>query len=1017
MLKNTRNDVQVKVTDAEVNVEEIKQNVKDWQTAVNNTITEAERLIQEKEDNPGCFKVLRPNCITRYKHSKKAFKLKQDIVLKQDEKFDSVSYPTIPLKKNFDKLRDDVLKLRNARGKVQRKVEEAKNNVEEIEEDVKKWLEDVDSIIVKADDLIKNQSSIGTDRKTRYQKSKAASELMEDKIDPLLQQEVKFDRVSYPTIPLEKNFDKLRDDVSKLKNARLKVQCKITEAKNNVEEITEDVNKWLEDVDSLIIKAEELIQNQSSIGTDCETRYRNSKAASELMVDNIVPLLQQEERFDKVSRPTIHKEIWLRSNEDYLAFESRNSTVKNVWDALQDEEIYMMGVFGMGGLGKTTLVQEIGRKADNEKLFDEIVFVEVTETPATKKIQTVIANKLGLKFKDAMEDESQRASKLYSRMEKRNILLIIDNIWGELDLKIVGIPSLADRGRNKILMTTRNVDVLEKMGSTKNLGMGILNEKEAWSLFKKMAGNVIQTLELNSLPKDVCKECGGLPIVICTIAKALRSRRQKSQWEDALRILRMPSPAKFTRLLEKEYSKIKLSYDYLEGDELKKTFIISSLMENNTSILDLLKNIVGLGILEGANLTIEQARNRLDSVVKELKDSCLLLDGRTEGRFSMRDVVRIVALTCAYTDHHVFTERNDIEKEWKDKDKLRKCKIISLVGNNIITQLWPEALDCPKLEFLRGSFFEIPKEFFTMTPKLKVLNLFRIQQLLPSSLAHLTNLQTLCLDGSSIRDVAIIEKLKELKVLSLQSTYIEELSTQIGQLTGLKILDLSNCWELKVIAPNVISKLSQLEELYIKGCGIQWKVEVLKEVKHLSQLTNLEIYIEDNKMMPRDFFSRELKRFNISIGYQQLGIYGFSRMFEFQYDSAISLEELRILKNVELLRLVKFSDDDNNLKPLFNEKVFFTNLMALELRNISSGRIWDNQFPTLLSSSYQNLTRFILESCGKIKYVFSSSIAKSLQTLKSLEIRDCEVLEEIVAEEEGAKVVNFAFPQVTNLWL
>ncbi|KAJ0078762.1 hypothetical protein Patl1_24436 [Pistacia atlantica] len=36
-------------------------------------------------------------------------------------------------------------------------------------------------------------------------------------------------------------------------------------------------------------------------------------------------------------------------------------------------------------------------------------------------------------------------------------------------------------------MTTRNVDMLEKMGSTKNIGMGILNEEEAWSLFKKMA--------------------------------------------------------------------------------------------------------------------------------------------------------------------------------------------------------------------------------------------------------------------------------------------------------------------------------------------------------------------------------------------------------------------------------------------------------------------------------------------------------------------------------------------------
>ncbi|KAJ0080308.1 hypothetical protein Patl1_24424 [Pistacia atlantica] len=458
MLKNTRNDVQVKVTDAKVNVEEIKQNVKDWQTSVNNTITEAERLIQEKEDNPGCFKVLRPNCITRYKHSKKAFKLKQDIVLKQDEKFDSVSYPTIPLKKNFDKLRDDVLKLRNARGKVQRKVEEAKNNVEEIEEDVKKWLEDVDSIIVKAEDLIKSQSSIGTDRETRCQKSKAASELMEDKIDPLLQQEVKFDRVSYPTIPLEKNFDKLRDDVSKLTNARRKVQRKVEEAKNNEEEIEEDVKKWLEDVDSIIVKADDLIKNQSSIGTDRKTRYQKSKAASELMEDKIDPLLQQEVKFDRVSYPTIPLE------KNFYKLRDDVSKLKNARMKVQ--------------------CKITGAKNNVEEITED-----VTETPDKKKIQTVIANKLGLKFEDAMEDESQRASKLYSRMEKRNILLIIDNIWGELDLKILGIPSLADRGRNKILMTTRNVDVLEKMGSTTNFRMGILNEEEAWRLFQKMAGN------------------------------------------------------------------------------------------------------------------------------------------------------------------------------------------------------------------------------------------------------------------------------------------------------------------------------------------------------------------------------------------------------------------------------------------------------------------------------------------------------------------------------------------------
>ncbi|KAJ0013441.1 hypothetical protein Pint_21804 [Pistacia integerrima] len=265
-LKDAKHRVECNVDAAERDMEEIKQSVKDWQTKVSNTITEAERLIGEKEENPRCFKGLLPNCITGYKHSKKAFKLKRDDVgplLQQEVKFDRVSYPAIPLEKNFDKLRDDVLKLKNARVNVQRNVEEAKNNEEEIKEDVKKWLEDVESIIVKAEELIRNQSSIGTDRNIRYQNSKAASELMVDDIGPLLQQEVKFDRVSYPAIPLEKNFDKLRDDVLKLKNARVEVQRKVEEAKNNVEEIEEAVKKWLEDVESIIVKADELIENQT----------------------------------------------------------------------------------------------------------------------------------------------------------------------------------------------------------------------------------------------------------------------------------------------------------------------------------------------------------------------------------------------------------------------------------------------------------------------------------------------------------------------------------------------------------------------------------------------------------------------------------------------------------------------------------------------------------------------------------------------------------------------------------
>ncbi|XP_044478011.1 probable disease resistance protein At4g27220 isoform X1 [Mangifera indica] len=392
------------------------------------------------------------------------------------------------------------------------------------------------------------------------------------------------------------------------------------------------------------------------------------------------------------------------------------------------------------------------------------------------------------------------ANKIYSRMENKNILLILDNIWKPVELdKMVGIPCGADRGRKKLLFTTRNVDVLERMGSTNNFRMGFLNDDEAWTLFTKMTGDVIQTRELYSLSNEVCKECGGLPIVICTIAKALKNKSHPSDWKVALQELRAPTPTKFTGFLEEEYTKIALSYKYLR-DELKKLFLFSSLLENNTSISDLFKHVVCLDILEGANLTMEEARDRLDKLVRDLKDASLLLGELKSKQFAMHDVVRVVAITIAYVDYHVFTTRNDVEREWKDRDKLKKCTKISLLGNSpIISQLWPNYFSFPNLEYfyitnMRKSSFKFPKDIFKVMPKLRVMNLVGLQQpSLLSSVVLLTSLQSLCLDYSEVKNFAIIRKLKTLKVLSLQNSIIKEFPIELGQLIQLRLLDLSEC--------------------------------------------------------------------------------------------------------------------------------------------------------------------------------------------------------------------------------
>ncbi|XP_031273948.1 uncharacterized protein LOC116132446 [Pistacia vera] len=584
------------------------------------------------------------------------------------------------------------------------------------------------------------------------------------------------------------------------------------------------------------------------------------------------------------------------------------------------------------------------------------------------------------------------------------------------------------------------------------------------------AGDVVdQKSKLNSLPNDVCKECRGLPIVITTIARALRNKRRRADWDDALRELRKPSPLNFTGLLEEEYSKIALSYYYLKGDELKKIFLIASLMVNNSSILDLLKYVMGLEILEGVNLTMEQARNRVDKLVGDLKDSCLLLDSSTNERFSMHDIVRIVALTIACKEEHVFTEGNDVGKEWTNKDELRKCTKISLASSKVISEQWPEGLDCPVLEFfymnMMGSSFKIPENFFTGLPKSKVLNLSGLS-LLPSSLGLLTNLQTLSLDNSNIQDVVVIGELKRLKILSLRHSAIKQLPEEIAKLTQLRLLDLSNCRELKIIAPNVISSLSKLEELYMSGCNVLWQVEglgverrsaSLDELKHLRQLTTLEIDIRDDKILPKGLFSTNLERYKISIGHELssyfpgyiLGLHDDSmiidsfmwnehetlRTLRLKLNSFIWPAELQRFKNAEFLCLDRLNGIKDDLYEL--DKEGFSQLKHLHvLNNPNLLHIVDSTkcisvdsfpaFPILESlilfnliklekicygepttKSFYNLKFILVKSCAQLENIFSfSNASRSLPKLQRIKVKDCQNMKEIFAVEREYNVNN-----------
>ncbi|XP_022718920.1 disease resistance protein At4g27190-like [Durio zibethinus] len=881
-----------------------------------------------------------------------------------------------------------------------------------------------------------------------------ATKAAEYTVDPIARQ------VSY-LFKHESKFQNLKNQLQKLKDAREIVQHSVDEANRNAEQIFPCVNRWLTTVNEKISDqaATQLKEDEEKAKKRCfaelcpnfKSRYQLSKKM-EKEANTIAQLLNQKDEFNgRVSYRPAPKEIATRPVKDYEAFESRSGVLNGVMEALEDDNFNIIGVHGMGGVGKTTLVKEVARQAKEKQLLDEVVLVAVTQTLSTEYflLQREIAEKLGLKLDETSVDV--RATRLRDRLQNANkVLVILDDIWVPLDLEKLGIPSRDEHKGCKILMTSRKLNVLERMDSQKNLPIDILKGDEPWKLFKNMAGDIVERLDLQSTAIKVSQKCTGLPIAIATVAKALKHKENLFEWQHALEQLKRPTEVNVGGIPSDVYSAIKLSYNFLENEEVKLTFLLCSIMGHNAAIEDLLRYCKGLGLFRGLN-TIEKVRNKVLTLVSELKHSSLLLASFTPEYFDMHDVVCDVAISIASRDHQWLTLREeDVFEEWSDNERVRNFNAIILRYAKV-SEL-PDELECPNLTFFSlggqdsvlefptdDSSLKIPNNFFKQMQRLKVLNFAEMHfSSLPSSVGSLKTLCTLCFLGCVLEDIAIIGELKNLEILDLRRSTFAMLPEKIGQLTKLKLLDLSDCEDLKIISPNVLAGLSRLEELYLYNSFDRWEVEghdnsrsnaSLVELQHLSHLTTLAVHIPNEQALPKDdLFFEKLKRYKISIGVEWTWRECFemetSRMLKLKMNESIHLYEgvKKLLSETENLWL---DDVKNVMDVLYDPNTEgLPHLKHLCVRNVSAMKLIScKEFPLLESLSLCNLInleaicygqlkagsfgrlRVIkVERCNVLKNLFSFSTARELRQLQEIEVCECENLTELIAEKKEEEI-------------
>ncbi|KAF2577351.1 hypothetical protein F2Q68_00002274 [Brassica cretica] len=163
------------------------------------------------------------------------------------------------------------------------------------------------------------------------------------------------------------------------------------------------------------------------------------------------------------------------------------------------------------------------------------------------------------------------------------------------------------------------------MMTDENIRVGCLQEKEAWELFCHNAGVLANSDEVKPLAMDVSRECGGLPLAIITIGRALRGKRQVEVWKHALNMLKRSAPSVDTE--EKIFGTLKLSYDFLQ-DKTKDCFLFCALFPEDFSIKvsELIMHWVVEGFLDEQQ-PYEDLMNEGVTLVDRLKDSCLLEEG------------------------------------------------------------------------------------------------------------------------------------------------------------------------------------------------------------------------------------------------------------------------------------------------------------------------------------------------------------------------------------------------------
>ncbi|XP_066337956.1 disease resistance protein RPM1-like [Miscanthus floridulus] len=592
-----------------------------------------------------------------------------------------------------------------------------------------------------------------------------------------------------------------------------------------------------------------------------------------------------ELQFPQYSVPQFMKD------EDLVGIE-KNSEQLTKWLRSDTQDLKVVSVCGMGGIGKTTLIANVYEKQRDN--FKVLLWLTISQT--YKSVEALLRKLLEMTRadSDSMEMGKRKSEGIDSmdilkvKTELRAVfgakkyLVVLDDIWNPQVYESMRDVFEDSKNGSCIVITTRKEDVAALASKHYQLKLSPLGLKDALSLLctkafpyndsesedpskvMELATDTSELLELaNDIAKksvvlpvakcplemqvlavNIAKKCGGLPLAIVSIGSLLSTRKLiLPVWKQIYD--QLPSE------LEK-YAQVRgilsLSYYDLPG-ELRNCFLYCSMFPEDYPLPR--EKLVRLWIAEG--FVVKKG----NSTLEEVAEGCLMelihrnmlqvVDNDELGgvsTFRMHDILRELALTISKVE--MFGIVNDFGAVIQmDRDVRRLSAFRWRKMKN----------DASKMKFPRLRTLMASETIVMSIPSIlsesKYLTVLELQDsevtTLPASIGHLFNLRYIGLRNTGISVLPeSIENLINLQTLDVKSTNIRNLPHGIVKLTKLRHILADRYADVKqsefryfvgVEAPIGLSNLEELQTLET----VQSSIYLAEQLENMMQLRSVWI--------------------------------------------------------------------------------------------------------------------------------------------------------------------------------